>query len=319
MKYRIILILILINIVFINKYYQAEGFKTIRGDVYQKQDGTFAKDEWLSIDTDGDGLYEWYFFNSFGFKVINMNVKGYDLDSQGRWVKDGIVQYDLSKMQLNNQAINNNIITTTNVINNNAISDTNTNNATQNNANIGPNVITNQNNSSGVIIGKNANINKSIEVNINDNNIESNVIVAGTTDSSSKRLLYNSITQKQGTTLYDTKKVNNTGWINVIGMNGNNSYIKTNSGDFNCLAMEVCINNPSDNAIYDLSIYVNNQLLETIDEFDDGPEQIEFFFDPKSNLMIVFNATAEDGKYLSTDNKTLYIRNGRFKNKTNND
>lgn len=291
-------VLIIFNILIISKIAFAEGFKTIRGDVYQKQDGTFAKDEWLSIDSDNDGLYEWYFFNSFGLKVINMNVKGYDLDEKGRWVKDGVVQYDTTKMQLNNQVNNNTTVNTNMTI-------------TQYNNSQSSNISTTNQNTSNYIISKNANINKDTEININDN------VISGGQNSSveTKKNLYSNITQKQGTTLYDTKKVNSTGWINVIGMNGNNSYIKSNSGNYNCLSMEVCIDKPTDNTIYDLSIYVNNQLLETYDDFDDEPQQIEVFFDTNSNIMIVYNASSEDDKYLSNDNKTLYIRNGRFKNK----
>ena len=147
-------------------------------------------------------------------------------------------------------------------------------------------------------------------------NNTSNVITGGNNSSGeSKRVLYNNIDAKSGITQYETKRVCGKSWVNVIGMNGNNSYIKTNSGKFTCLSMEVGINNIKDTASYSLSIYVNGDFLETIEDFSNEPETYEFFFDPNSTIMIVYNAQADTGTYLSTDNKYLYIRNGRFSDK----
>ena len=151
------------------------------------------------------------------------------------------------------------------------------------------------------------------ETKANNNN---NVVIAnGGSSFDTKKKLINNIQAKSGVQTYDTKKVCGKSWVEVISLSGNDSYIKTNSGNFNCLSLECGINAPKDTAQYTLSFYAGSELIETFDDFGSEPETIEVFFDPNTNLMIVYNATAEEGSYLSTDSKMLYIRNAKFSNK----
>ena len=48
-------------------------------------------------------------------------------------------------------------------------------------------------------------------------------------------------------------------------------------------------------------------------EYFNTGDNIECDFDANSEIMIVYNCQAEEGNYLSQDNKYLYLRNANFK------
>lgn len=308
MKRRFLCILSIISILWVSFTFGGT-FNQLQGEFYKKDDGTYAKSEWISIDRDGDGFYEWYYFNDFGFKVFGMVSDGYELDMDGRWVVNGQIQYDLSKNQ-------NLIAANTNNVNNANLNNQKTPNIEVKNKDniISPTASTSQGITSSNVI--NTIILPETQAQIEtqaQTETTSNIVKAGGNSSSeTKRTLFSNIDAKQGVKTYETKKVCGKTWANVLGMEGKDSYIKTKSGKYNCLQMEVGINKVKENANYSLSIYVNNEFLETIDEFDNESQTLEFNFDPESDIMIIYNAEAEEGTYLSTDNKMLYIRNGKF-------
>ena len=58
-----------------------------------KDDFSDAKSEWVTIDTDGDGYAEYYYFNSDGFLVVNQTTPdGYKVNGKGQYVVDGVAQ-----------------------------------------------------------------------------------------------------------------------------------------------------------------------------------------------------------------------------------
>ncbi|MBR4314515.1 MAG: hypothetical protein IKP66_06365 [Lachnospiraceae bacterium] len=58
-----------------------------------KDDFSYAKSEWVTIDADGDGYAEYYYFNSDGFLVVNQTTPdGYKVNGKGQYVVDGVVQ-----------------------------------------------------------------------------------------------------------------------------------------------------------------------------------------------------------------------------------
>lgn len=58
-----------------------------------KDDFSYAKSEWVTIDADGDGYAEYYYFNNDGFMVVNQTTPdGYKVNGKGQYVVDGVVQ-----------------------------------------------------------------------------------------------------------------------------------------------------------------------------------------------------------------------------------
>lgn len=215
-----------------------------------QDDGSLAKDKWAMSDTDGDGKYEYYYFNGDGIMLSNtITPDGYQLDVNGAWVVDGIVQT------------------------------------------------------------------KQIE----QSKITSNVIDSTTGNASSsyekKKELKSNITDKKNVDYVDAIKIGSKNWVNVIRFSGNDSYIKAKSGNFNSLSFEAGIKEKNDDAEYLLTIYVNNKEAEVFDDFSQEGDVITISIDPNSELMIVYSCTVDSGKYLSSNQKSLYIRNARFNKK----
>ena len=60
---------------------------------YQNDDGTYPTKEWKWLDGNGDGIAECYYFNSFGYCLMNaMTPDGYMVNADGAWVVNGVVQ-----------------------------------------------------------------------------------------------------------------------------------------------------------------------------------------------------------------------------------
>ena len=71
---------------------------------YTRADNTLLQSGWAYIDSDGDGKAECYYFEN-GKMAASKTVDGYELNSDGQWVENGVVkQYDIAA---NNSANNN--------------------------------------------------------------------------------------------------------------------------------------------------------------------------------------------------------------------
>lgn len=63
------------------------------GQQYIKDDFNIAKSEWIVHDIDSDGKGEYFYFDSNGFMLKNTTTPdGYQVDNEGRWVIDGVIQ-----------------------------------------------------------------------------------------------------------------------------------------------------------------------------------------------------------------------------------
>lgn len=133
-----------------------------------------------------------------------------------------------------------------------------------------------------------------------------------TTSSDKKKDVKNSIISKKNVEFLDSVKIGTKTWANVIKFSGSDSNIKLNSGDYTRITFEAGIKEKRDDISYDLTIFVNGQEAETIDEFSSEGDQISIDIDRNSEVMIVYNCTSETGTYISANNKALYIRKAQF-------
>lgn len=70
-----------------------DGAYGIRGTKVIKDDYSQAKSEWITYDSDGDGLEEYHYFDSNGLIVTDDTTPdGYKVNINGEWVVDGVVQ-----------------------------------------------------------------------------------------------------------------------------------------------------------------------------------------------------------------------------------
>ena len=59
---------------------------------YDNGNGSYPKATWQWIDGNGDGIAESYYFESDGYLAVDTSVDGYDVNSDGQWVVNGVVQ-----------------------------------------------------------------------------------------------------------------------------------------------------------------------------------------------------------------------------------
>ena len=72
---------------------------------YETDGGSYFRDGWNWVDGDGDGIAECYYFNKQGYVVTaNRKVGGYEVNSDGAWTKNGIVQTKALTEQAQNTA-----------------------------------------------------------------------------------------------------------------------------------------------------------------------------------------------------------------------
>ena len=102
-------ILILMSVVTLATTTQAASFdEIVYGTRCIKDDFSYAKSEWVTIDRDGDGLDEYYYFDENGFLVVNkVTPDGYKVNEKGQYVVDGVVQTKIKAGASNNIAENN--------------------------------------------------------------------------------------------------------------------------------------------------------------------------------------------------------------------
>ena len=73
--------------------------------IYQKDNGSFASDGWHWIDSNNDGNAECYYFDNNGRLLVDTQTPdGYTVDSEGHWVKNGVIQTRQQEAQLPSQS-----------------------------------------------------------------------------------------------------------------------------------------------------------------------------------------------------------------------
>ncbi|MBP3804425.1 MAG: NPCBM/NEW2 domain-containing protein [Oribacterium sp.] len=66
--------------------------KDAKGWWYDYGNGSYPANKWEWIDGNGDGLAECYYFNSNGYMAASTYQDGYELNADGQWVNNGVVQ-----------------------------------------------------------------------------------------------------------------------------------------------------------------------------------------------------------------------------------
>lgn len=65
---------------------------------YQNDDGSYPTNCWQWIDGDNNGIAECYYFNGSGYMYWNtMTPDGYQVDGNGAWLVNGVVQTQVLK------------------------------------------------------------------------------------------------------------------------------------------------------------------------------------------------------------------------------
>lgn len=77
---------------FLNQVSFAGEFTFLNGAIYYLNDDGTPATGWRWLDTNNDGLCECYRFGLDGALVTNTVVKGKEVNSEGQWVVDGVVQ-----------------------------------------------------------------------------------------------------------------------------------------------------------------------------------------------------------------------------------
>lgn len=71
---------------------------------YDNGDGTYPANTWKWIDGNGDNISECYYFDAAGYCVLNgMTPDGYQVDQNGAWIENGIVQTKAGQAVLETQ------------------------------------------------------------------------------------------------------------------------------------------------------------------------------------------------------------------------
>lgn len=78
---------------------------------YDNQDGSYLKDGWHWVDGNNDGIAQCYYFDNSGWMLSNTKTPdGYDVNTDGAWVVNGMVQtksVQATNLQVQNTTVKN--------------------------------------------------------------------------------------------------------------------------------------------------------------------------------------------------------------------
>lgn len=298
---------------------------------YVSDAGVPAVNCWRWIDTNGDNIAECYRFGIDGLLLVSTVSNGKELNKDGQWVVDGVVQ-QIQTQTYKILSVDNNLAfkkaTTSDTIihaANNDFMRLLKENAEKNKeknkgktAKGNPLAVFSPSNA-GYIVGKKANI---LEPNMV---AENNTTIRKFTGEESEpiylqegeeflvgRDMKNLVTasEKFKKTVKNVKVYNGDTWEEAMCLQGNGSFVKFNVKKYNYFRMEVShqthTSSTDDTECY-LEFYVGNELITAYDSFVDGPpELIEEYIDDEDKtieLRLVITKGAKGRK--------VYIRNAR--------
>ena len=317
-----ILILILF-ILFIVSFVYAGNLVEVDGLImYKTTSGEYAKNCWVWLDTNGDSVKECYRFDENGH--IAKNYKGHDsrmTNDKGQLVENGFVMHKLASGVIKKGDGTPYVeakVSTGSIINNTGSKVLDSLPFVVEGRN-GDTILTKRLKDEVVIpIDENISTISSIiysnggsgaisTINSDVNAKTNKKIVAG-------KNIKNFITSKNNAKT-DVEKViifGNEIWEDVIELRGNNSSIKVNIKNFNYMYFEVAeenhaVDNENDEFV-SLDIYIDGELYETLEEFNEGEPQIEEIEELDGKVLELNVKIEGKNKY-----RKVYIRNGRLK------
>ena len=290
--------------------------------MYKTTSGEYAKNCWVWLDTNGDSVKECYRFDENGH--IAKNYKGHDsrmTNDKGQLVENGFVMHKLASGVIKKGDGTPYVeakVSTGSIINNTGSKVLDSLPFVVEGRN-GDTILTKRLKDEVVIpIDENISTISSIiysnggsgaisTINSDVNAKTNKKIVAG-------KNIKNFITSKNNAKT-DVEKViifGNEIWEDVIELRGNNSSIKVNIKNFNYMYFEVAeenhaVDNENDEFV-SLDIYIDGELYETLEEFNEGEPQIEEIEELDGKVLELNVKIEGKNKY-----RKVYIRNGRLK------
>ncbi|RHR46054.1 hypothetical protein DWX10_27245 [Clostridium sp. AF18-27] len=73
-----------------------------KGYWYVNDDGSYIIGQWEWIDGNNDGLAECYYFNENGYLEVNTVIDGYEVNNDGAWIVNSVIQRKDSNITQNN-------------------------------------------------------------------------------------------------------------------------------------------------------------------------------------------------------------------------
>ena len=310
-------------ILFIVSFVNAGNLVEVDGlMMYKTISGEYAKNCWVWLDTNGDSVKECYRFDENGH--IAKNYKGHDgriTNDKGQLVENGFVMYKLASGIVKKGDGTPYVeakVSTGSIINRTGSKVLDSLPFVVEGRN-GDTILTKKLKDEVVIpIDENISTISSIiysnggsgaisTINSDVNAKTNKKIVAG-------KNIKNYITSKNNAKT-DVEKViifGNDIWEDVIELRGNNSSIKVNIKNFNYMYFEVAeenhaVDNENDEFV-SLDIYIDGELYETFDEFNEGEPQIEEIEELEGSVLELNVRIDGKNKY-----RKVYIRNGRLK------
>lgn len=298
---------------------------------YVSDEGIPAVNCWRWIDTNGDNIAECYRFGPDGLLIVATISNGKELNEQGQWVVDGVVQ-QIQTQTYKILSVSNDLTfkkaTTSNTVihaaNNDLMRLLKENAEINKEKNKGkkakgdPLAVFSPSNA-GYIVGKKANI---LEPKIV---AETNTTIRKFTGEESEpiylqegeeflvgRDMKNLVTasEKFKKTVKKVKIYGGDTWDEAMCLQGDGAFVKFNVKKYNFFRMEVAHQTHSsstDDTVCYLELYVGNVLVTAFDSFLDGPpELIEEYFDDEDKT-IELRLRIEKG----SKGRKVYIRNAR--------
>lgn len=298
---------------------------------YVSDEGIPAVNCWRWIDTNGDNIAECYRFGPDGLLVVATISNGKELNAEGQWVVDGVVQ-QIQTQTYKILSISNDLTfkkaTTSNTVihaaNNDLMRLLKENAEINKEKNKGKKAKGNplgvfSPSNAGYIVGKKANI---LEPKIA---AETNTTIRKFTGEESDpifleegqeflvgRDMKNLVTasDKFKKTVKNVKVYGGDTWEEAMCLQGDGAFVKFNVKKYNFFRMEVAHqthNSSTDDTVCYLELYVGNVLVTAFDSFLDGPpELIEEYFDDEDKT-IELRLKIEKG----SKGRKVYIRNAR--------
>ena len=313
----LLFILFIVSFVYAGKLVEVDGLM-----MYKTISGEYAKNCWVWLDTNGDSVKECYRFDENGH--IAKNYKGHDsrmTNDKGQLVENGFVMRKLASGVIKKgdgtpyveaKVSTGSIINRTGskVLDSLPFVEEGRNGDTILTKRLKDEVVipTDENISTiSSIIYSNGGSGAISTINSDVNAKTNKKIVAG-------KNIKNFLTSKNNAKT-DVEKVTIFGndiWEDVIELRGNNSSIKVNIKNFNYMYFEVAeenhaVDNENDEFV-SLDIYIDGELYETIDEFNEGEPQIEEIEELDGKVLELKVRIDGKNKY-----RKVYIRNGIIK------